>query len=117
VSALELLSSLGISVIWMGGWAQLIGMPIAWLRLRGTGSWEERPEGVRRIDLLAAHLARPTAAAVVWGWLVIIAAALGGLGLSGGALAAIMFGAPLVFVPWAVLQLDREGLGTLRPRR
>ena len=108
MSALELLSGLAVSVIWMGGWAQLIGMPIAWLRLRGTAAWAERPAGVRRIDLLAAHLTRPTLATVVWGWLVVLVAAIGGLGLSDAAILALMFGAPLIFVPWAVLQLDRD---------
>jgi len=117
MSAVELLSGLAISVIWMGGWAQLIGMPVAWMRLRGTRAWGERPEGVRRIDLLAAFLARPTVASVLWGWLVILVAAVGGLGLSGGTLAVIMFGGPLIFVPWAVLQLDPDGLRRLRPRR
>ncbi len=107
MSAFELLSGLAVSVIWMGGWAQLIGMPIAWRRLRGTAAWVERPAEVRRIDLFAAYLARPTLATVVWGWLVILVAAIGGLGLSDVAILVLMFGAPLIFVPWAVLQLDR----------
>ena len=106
MSALQLLGALAISVVWMGAWAQLIGMPIAWLRLRRSGAWAERPAGVRRIDLLAAYVARPTIAAVVWGWVVILVAEVGGLGFSGPTLAVLAYGAPLIFVPWAVLQRD-----------
>jgi len=110
MSALGLLGDLAISVIWMGGWAQLIGIPLAWLRLRGMPAWAERPAGVRRIDLLAAYVTGPTIAAVVWGWAMILLAAIGGLGLSGLTILALTFGAPLIFVPWAVLQLDRARL-------
>jgi hypothetical protein len=106
MSALQLLGALAISVIWMGAWAQLIAIPIAWLRLRSLRAWADRPQGIRRIDLLAEFVIAPTAAAVVWGWLVILVAAIGGLGLSGGALAVVMFGAPAIFVPWAVVNLN-----------
>jgi hypothetical protein len=90
----------------MGAWAQLIGIPIVWMRLRDQRAWADRPEGIRRFDLLAEFAIAPTAASVVWGWLVILAAATGGLGLSGGALAVVMFGAPAIFVPWAVVNLN-----------
>jgi hypothetical protein len=49
-------------------------------------------------------------ATVIWGWAVILLAAVGGFGLSDATLLILMFGAPLVFVPWAVLQLDRGRL-------
>jgi hypothetical protein len=105
MSAFELLRGLAVSVIWVGGWAQLIGMPIAWLRLRKTAEWRDRPPDVRRIDLLAEFMLLPTVASIAIAWLVLFVAALS-LGLTGGAAAAIMFGAPLIVVPWAVLQLE-----------
>ena len=104
MTAIQLIGALAISTIWMGAWAQLIGMPIAWSRLRRTRAWADRPEGIRRIELLADFVIAPTAASIVWGWLVILLAAIGGL--SGGALAVVMFGGPAIFVPWAVVNLN-----------
>jgi hypothetical protein len=106
VDVLRALAGFVTLVFWMGAWAQLLGMPVAWLRLRGTPAWRERPEGVRRIDLLAMFLARVTAVTMVWGIAVAIIAAIGGAGFSGGALYLILFGAPVIFVPWWVLQQD-----------
>ena len=105
------------SVIWVGGWAQLIGIPIAWIRLRHRPAWTERPKGLRRIELLAEFVVVPTAAAIVWGWLVLLVAAVGGLGVSTHSMALLMFGAPAIIVPLAVLQLDPDGVGRLRRRR
>jgi hypothetical protein len=116
VSAFELLKGLAVSVIWIGGWAQAIGMPIAWLRLRKTPGWRKRPAGVRRIDLLAGFVLWPTVVSIAIAWLVLFLAALS-VGLTGGAVAAIVFGAPLIVVPWAVLQLDPDGLRRLRAYR
>jgi hypothetical protein len=104
MTAIHLIGALAISSIWMGGWAQLIGMPIAGLRLRRTRAWADRPDGIRRIELLAGFVIAPTAASIVWGWLVLLLAAIGGL--SGGALVVLLFGAPAIFVPWAVINLD-----------
>jgi hypothetical protein len=105
MAAIEVVKAFAVNVIWMGGWAQLLGMPVAWLRLRKTPAWRERPEGVRGIDLLAQFILGPTALTIAWGWLVLIAAVLGGFGFSGVALLVVMFGAPVIFVPWLVLQL------------
>ena len=104
MTAIQLIGALAISTIWMGAWAQLIGMPIAWSRLRRTRAWADRPEGIRRIELLADFVIAPTAASIVWGWLVLLLAAIGGL--SGGALVVVMFGGPAIFVPWAVVNLN-----------
>jgi hypothetical protein len=109
MSPFELLRGLAVSVIWIGGWAQAIGMPVAWLRLRNTAGWRDRPQGVRRVDILAEFMLWPTVLSIAIAWLVLFLAALS-IGLTGGAAAAIMFGAPLIVVPWAVLQLDPAGL-------
>ena len=95
-------------VIWMGALAQLLGMPVAWLRLRNTPAWKNRPAGVRRIDLLARFIIRATASAIVWGWVMLVVIVLGGLGFSGMALLVLTWGAPVIFVPWIVLQLDES---------
>lgn len=99
----------GMTAIWFGGLAQLIGMPIAWLRLRKTDGWKNRPGGVRRIDLLAGFIREAVDLAIVWTFLavlVILTATL--FGWSGVALAAVilLFAGPLLFVPWIVLRLD-----------
>ena len=113
MTAFDLLRALAVTVIWMGAYAQLLGMPVAWLRLRRTPAWQGRPDGLRRIDLLAEFILKPTALAIVWGWLIVVVSAVGGLGLSGGALLAVALSAPAVFVPWSVLQLDRGRLPQL----
>src|SRR5262249_4299544 len=97
-------------VFWMGAWAQLLGMPVAWLRLRRTPAWRERPQGARGVDLLAMFLARVTAVTIVWGLALAILAAVGGAGLSGGALYLVLFGGPVIFVPWWVVQQDTDEL-------
>jgi|GEM_PF-5853365 len=106
MAALDFLVAMATAVIWMGAYAQLVGMPVAWLRLRRLLVWRERPDGLRGIDLLAEFILGPTAMTILWGWAILAIAAVGGLGFSGGALAALLFGAPAVFVPWAVLRLD-----------
>lgn len=93
----------------MGAWAQLVGMPIAWLRLRKTPAWQNRPAGLRRLDLLARFMLKATALTILWGALIWAVAILGGLGFSGGALLVMLGGAPLLFVPWTVLRLDKSG--------
>lgn len=47
--------------------AELLGVPTAWLRLRKTQVWNERPRSVRRIDLLAAFVSRLTFLAALLG--------------------------------------------------
>jgi hypothetical protein len=100
-----LLADLVKAGIFMGAYAQLLGMPIAWLRLRRTAPWRERPHGVRRIDLLADFIIWATVVSIAWGTLVVLADA-AGLGLSTAALLVILRGGPAIFVPWLVLQLD-----------
>jgi hypothetical protein len=106
MAVLHLLSELIRLVIWMGGFAQLVGMPVAWLRLRNTSAWRERPPELRRIDLLSLFILPSTVVAIAWGWLLAIVIALGGFGLSWQALLIVMWGAPVIFVPWWAMQLD-----------
>jgi hypothetical protein len=106
VDVVRALSDFVMLVVWMGAWAQLLGMPVAWLRLRRTDAWKNRPAGLRPIDLLARFILRVTVVTVVWGCIVAIVGLLGGAGFSGGALLLILFGAPALFVPWWVLQQD-----------
>ncbi len=50
--------------------AQLLGVPVAWLKLRRTEVWAARPPDVRRLDLLVAFSGRPVALAAALGGLV-----------------------------------------------
>ena len=113
MDATEILRAIFITPIWMGGWAQLIGMPIAWLRVRRTPAWRERPGNVRRIDVLAKFVLPATACAIVWGWALTLVAGLGGLGFSDGALLFLLFVGPLVFVPWLVARRDPARLSAM----
>lgn len=104
----ELLAALAVSTIWMGAYSQLLGMPIAWLRLRKTPAWKNRPNELRRLELLAEFIVGPTTLTVIWGWLALLVAAIGDFGFSGGAFLVVIWGAPFLFVPWAVLRLDKD---------
>jgi hypothetical protein len=108
MTAFELLRAMVMAVVWMGAYAQLLGMPVAWLRLRRTPGWERRPDELRRIDLLAEFILGPTILTIAWGWLALIVAAFGGIDFSGGALLVVMWGAPVLFVPSTVLRLDKH---------
>lgn len=55
-------------------WAELLGVPVAWWRLRKTAEWAERPTGARRIDLLSRYVGGVTALAGVWAGLVVLVA-------------------------------------------
>jgi hypothetical protein len=95
--------------IWFGGFAQLIGMPIAWLRVRKTDAWRNRPGNVRRIDLLGGFIREAVDLTIVWTFLAMLvllsAIFLGWSGVVTGALILLVAG-PLLFVPWIVLRLD-----------
>jgi hypothetical protein len=55
-------------------WAEVLGLPFAWIRLRRTDVWAQRPSGVRRIDLLATFVAKVTGLAALFGGLVALSA-------------------------------------------
>lgn len=50
--------------------AQVVGVPTAWFKLRRTEVWAARPREVRRLDLLVAFSGRPVALAAVFGAVV-----------------------------------------------
>lgn len=102
----ELLLALVEAVVWIGGWSQLIGMPVAWLRLRKSPAWIERPPELRRIDLLSDFVMRPIHVAILWAWVTISVVVLADPDLSAGQFVALIWGPPTIFVPIAVLRLD-----------
>lgn len=55
-------------------WAELLGVLCAWLRLRSTKSWKNRPDGVRRLDLLAGFVGKITALSALLGLAVAVSA-------------------------------------------
>jgi len=57
-------------------WAELLGVPVAWLRLRKTAEWSSRPQRVRRLDLLARYVGKLTAMVGIWTIAIVIGALL-----------------------------------------
>ena len=56
-----------LTAIWL---AELVGIPVAWLRLRGTDAWHERAAGVGRIRLLRESIGVYTGLSAVLGGIV-----------------------------------------------
>lgn len=50
--------------------AQLVAVPTAWLKLRRTDVWADRPRYVRRLDLLVAFTSSPVVLGAVFGGIV-----------------------------------------------
>lgn len=63
-------------------WAELLGVLCAWLRLRKTEPWKNRPDGVRRLDLLAGYIGKITALSALLGFAIAASALIAG-GVSG----------------------------------
>jgi hypothetical protein len=57
-------------------WAELVGVPVAWLRLRNTAEWSNRSRGMRRLDLLARYVGKVTGMVGIWALVIVIGAAL-----------------------------------------
>ena len=57
-------------------WAELVGVPVAWMRLRKTEEWSNRPAGVRPLDLLSRYVGGVTALAGAWAIVVSLSALL-----------------------------------------
>jgi hypothetical protein len=60
-------------------WSELIGLPVAWLRVRRTSAWRKRPRQVRRIALLKDFIGVYVFGAMLFGALVGLATWLGTL--------------------------------------
>jgi hypothetical protein len=117
MSVFELLVAFVEAVVWIGGWSQIVGMPVAWLRVRRSRPWLDRPDGVRRIDLLAELILVPTIAAIALAWLTLIVILVGGLELSSGQYLALIWGPPTVFVPLAASRTDPARLDSVIAER
>jgi hypothetical protein len=60
-------------------WAELIGLPVAWFRLKRTSVWRKRPPQVRRIALLKDFIDVPIFGAMLFGAIVGLATWLGAI--------------------------------------
>jgi hypothetical protein len=114
------LKTLFLVPVWVGGLVQLFGMPVAWLRVRGSAAWAERPPGMRRITLLAAYMRPVTETAVVCGSAAALVLIFVDVAfrpdqseVAGFAYAALLVGLPLTLAPWAVSRLDPSRLRAL----
>jgi hypothetical protein len=113
----ELLLALIKAVVWVGGWSQLVGMPIAWLRVRRSPAWKERPRFARGIDVLAELLLRPTVVAIGLAWLALSVIAIGDLDLPAVVSAALIFGPAILLVPVSAARVDPERIGSIVEKR
>lgn len=57
-------------------WAELLGVPVAWLRLRRTPEWTGRSREARRLDLLARYIGKVTGMVGIWALVIVIGALL-----------------------------------------
>ena len=75
----EVALSLAVKLpLWSAILAELLGVPLAWFRLRKADAWIHRPKSVRRIDLLAKFVGKITVLAAVLGGFVAFGAILMG---------------------------------------
>jgi ABC-type sugar transport system permease subunit len=100
--------------LWVAAISELVGLPVAWLKVRRTRCWRERPAGVRGIDLLERFI-RPilwegvAVALVVFALVALLVWALGlGDTTAGKGAYALVFAIPAILVGVAVWRLDPE---------
>lgn len=65
------------AVLFYGALAEVVGLPIAWLRVRRLEAWKERPDDRGPFGLLSLYIAKITALVILWGVLLIFSAAVG----------------------------------------
>ena len=106
----ELLVAFVEAVVWIGGWSQIVGMPVAWLRVRRSRPWLDRPDHVRRIDLLAELILLPTIAAIALAWMTLIVILVGDFEPSSVQYLALIWGPATVLVPMAAWRTDAARL-------
>jgi|GEM_PF-4641731 len=59
-------------------WAEIVGVPIAWMQLRRTPEWAERPQG-KGLEALARYVGRVTGMVGFFAIAVLLGAMLGGV--------------------------------------
>ena len=108
--------------LWVAAISELVGLPAAWLRVRRTRAWRERPRDVRGIDLLETYI-RPILwetgpVALVVLALVVAVTWLLGLGdtLFAGVAALLVFAVPAILVGVAVSRLDPAAFASVTER-
>jgi hypothetical protein len=106
------LASLAVLDIWVGGLCQLVGMPVAWWRLRTTTAWRGRDHGESRLGILARYMRPVTVRAICWSFLVAAALLIAGVlfpqdrgDTVGIVFALLVFGVPVAVTPFAVARL------------
>jgi hypothetical protein len=113
-----ILAFLGIGAfffLWVAAVAELVGLPVAWWKLRRTEAWQGRPRDVRAVDLLESYI-RP----ILWETgpvaivvLVLVALLTWALGLgdtaAAGVAACLVLLIPAALVGVAVSRLDPCG--------
>jgi hypothetical protein len=58
------------AIFFYGMVAELIGVPVAWLRVRKLEAWRERPEEPGPLGLLSLYISKITVMLILWGILV-----------------------------------------------
>jgi hypothetical protein len=109
----------GLFFLWVAAISELVGLPVAWAKVRHTRAWRERPRGLRGVDLLESYI-RP----ILWeaGWVAVVVLAVGALltwalGLNDTPVVVagsiLVFVIPAVLVGVAVSRLDRREFETV----
>lgn len=73
-SALILVPGAALTAVW---WTQLLGLPVAWLKVRRTYAWKERPNQVGGYSLLKDFIGLYIFGAMVFGAVVGLATFIG----------------------------------------
>ncbi len=58
------------AIFFYGFVAELIGVPVAWFRVRKLEAWKDRPEDPGPLSLLSLYISKVTAMLILWGILV-----------------------------------------------
>ncbi|HYG95876.1 MAG TPA: hypothetical protein VD741_02095 [Solirubrobacterales bacterium] len=105
--------------LWVAAISELVGLPVAWRKVRGTRAWRERPRHVRGIDLLESYI-RPIlwetgwVAVFVLGLVALLTWALGLTGTPAGVLAYLLvFLIPAILAGVAVNRMDPREFETV----
>lgn len=58
-------------------WAEIVGVPVAWLKLRRSEEWRSRSARKGKLDALARYVGRITAMVGFWSIAILLGALLG----------------------------------------